>query len=157
MLLQNFDFYDIHAVLTMLRAKPEKEYNIEIIKAVLEVLSTPQIDNTIDDNIIRKKLRTIETIDKEYFRWVYVDNIYTYGRKIIKDEICYEFLAKGFQTMLECTVSDEFQRLSDLSDALHNIPIFFADGCKNFKKAVKIQFSHYNKTYSTDLLNELSK
>ena len=141
----------------MLRAKPEKEYNIEIIKAVLEVLSTPQIDNTIDDNIIRKKLRTIETIDKEYFRWVYVDNIYTYGRKIIKDEICYEFLAKGFQTMLECTVSDEFQRLSDLSDALHNIPIFFADGCKNFKKAVKIQFSHYNKTYSTDLLNELSK
>ena len=157
MLLLNFDFYDIHSALTMLRAKPEKEYNIEIVKAVLEVLSTPQADNKIDNNIIRKKLRTIETLDKEDFRWVYVDNIYTYGRKIIKDEICYEFLAKGFQTMLECTVSDEFQRLSDLSDALHNIPIFFADGCKNFKKAVKIQFSHYNKTYSTDLLNELSK
>ena len=157
MLLHNFDFYDIHSVLTMLRAKPEKEYNIEIIKAVLEVLSTPQIGNTIDNNIIRKKLRTIETIDKEYFRWVYVDNIYTYGWKIIKDEFCYEFLAKGFQMLLECAVSDEFQRLSDLSDALHNIPIFFADGCKNFKKTVKIQFSYYNKTYSTDLLKELSK
>ena len=52
MLLLNYDFYDIHFVLTMLRAKPEKEYNIEIIKAVLEVLSTPQVDNTIDDNII---------------------------------------------------------------------------------------------------------
>ena len=30
MLLLNYDFYDIHFVLTMLRAKPEKEYNIEI-------------------------------------------------------------------------------------------------------------------------------
>ena len=44
---------------------------------MLEVLSTPQVDNTIDDNIIRRKLRTIETIDKEYFPWVYVDNICT--------------------------------------------------------------------------------
>lgn len=108
MLLINFDFYDIHSVLTVFRAKPEKEYNIEIVKAMLEVLSTPQVDNTIDDNIIRRKLRTIETIDKEYFPWVYVDNIHTYGRK-------------------------------------------------NFKKAVKLQFSHYNKTYSIDLLNKLSK
>ena len=97
MLLHNFDFYDIHSVLTVLRAKPEKEYNIEIVKAMLEVLSTPQVDNTIDDNIIRRKLRTIETIDKEYFPWVYVDNIHTYGRKIIKDEMCYSLLTKGFQ------------------------------------------------------------
>ena len=157
MLLLNFDFYDIHSVLVMLRAKPENEYNIDIVKAVLEVLSTPQVDNTIDDNVIRKKLRAIETIEKEDFRWVYVDNIYTYGWRIIKDEMCYEFLAKGFQMMLEHIESQDFQRLADLSDALHNIPIFFADGCKNLKKEVKIEFSHYNKTYSADLLKELSK
>ena len=157
MLLLNFDFYDIHSVLVMLRAKPENEYNIDIVKAVLEVLSTPQVDNTIDDNVIRKKLRAIETIEKEDFRWVYVDNIYTYGWRIIKDEMCYEFLAKGFQMMLEYAESGELHRLEDLADALHNIPIFFADGCKNFKKAVKIQFAHYNKTFSTDLLKELSK
>lgn len=157
MLLLNFDFYDIHSVLVMLRAKPENEYNIDIVKAVLEVLSTPQVDNTIDDNVIRKKLRAIETIEKEDFRWVYVDNIYTYGWRIIKDEMCYEFLAKGFQMMLEYAESGELQRLEDLADALHNIPIFFADGCKNFKKAVKIQFAHYDKTYKINLLKELSK
>ena len=157
MLLLNYDFYDIHFVLTMLRAKPEKEYNIEIIKAVLEVLSTPQVDNTIDDNIIRKRLRTIEIIDKEDLCWVFVDNIYTYGQKIIKDERCYSFLANGFQMMLEHASSGDFQRLEDLADALHNVPIFFAEGCKNFKKAVKIQFLHYNKTYSIDLLKKLSK
>lgn len=156
MLLMNYDYYDIHALLTTLRAKPDKAYNIEIIKSVFEVLSALQIDNTIDDNIIRKKLRMIEAIDKDDFRWVYVDNIYTYGWKIIKDEKSYSFLANGFQMMIEYAASGDFQRLEDLADALHNIPIFFADGCKNFKSAVKIQFSHYNKTYSADLLKELS-
>ena len=157
MLLLNYDFYDIHSVLVMLRAKPEKEYNIGIIKAVIDVLTAPQIDNSIEDNIIRKRLRAVEAIDKDDFRWVYVDNIYTYGWKIIKDEMCYSFLANGFQMMLEHAASGDFQRLKDLADALHNVPIFFADGCKNFKKEVKLQFLHYNKTYSIELLKELSK
>lgn len=59
MLLLNYDFYDIHSVITMLRAKPENEYNFEVINAVLDILKTPQIDNTIDNNIIRKRLRKI--------------------------------------------------------------------------------------------------
>ena len=77
--------------------------------------------------------------------------------KIIKDENCYSVLANGFQTMLEYAKSKDFTRLSDLADALHNIPIFLADGCRNFKKATKIQFSYYDKTYKTNLLKELSK
>ena len=157
MLLLNYDFYDIHSVITMLRAKPGNEYNFEVINAVLDLLMTPQVDNTIDDNVIRKRLRKIENIDKDNFRWVYVDNIYTYGWKVIKDDACYSFLANGFQMMLEYAESRELQRLEDLADALHNIPIFFADGCKNFKKAVKIQFAHYDKTYKINLLKELSK
>jgi len=157
MLLLNYDFYDIHSVITMLRAKPRNEYNFEMINAVLDILRTPQIDNTIDNNIIRKRLRKIEKLDKDDFRWVYVDNIYTYGWKVIKDDACYSFLANGFQMMLEYAESGEFQRLEDLADALHNIPIFFADGCKNFKKAEKIQFAHYDKTYKINLLKELSK
>ena len=88
MILSNYDFHDIHSILTMLRAKPEKEYNPQIIKSVLKVLSEPQIDNTVDDNIIRKQLRSIDSLDKEYFRWVYVDNIYTYGLKFIKEDFC---------------------------------------------------------------------
>ena len=100
MLLINYDFHDIHAILTMLRAYPEKPYNVQIIESVIQILSSPQIDNSIDDNIIRKKLRTIDTIDKEYFRWVFVDNIYTYGLKVIKPEFCYFSLKKDFQSYL---------------------------------------------------------
>ena len=157
MLLLNYDFYDIHSVLTMLRAKPKQLYNCEVIKAVFDVLVASPSDDFIENNIIRKRIRAIETIDKEDFCWVYVDNVYTYGWKIIKDEVCYRILANGFQMMLELAKSEEFDRLSDLADALHNIPIFFADGCKKFKKEIKIQFSHYDKTYKTNLLKELSK
>jgi len=52
MLLLNYDFYDVHSVLTMLRAKPKKSYNCEIIKAVFDVLVTPQTDNMIENNIM---------------------------------------------------------------------------------------------------------
>ena len=157
MLLLNYDFYDMHSVLIMLRAKPEEEFNIEIIKAVHEILSAEQTNNIIENNIVRNKLKTIESISKEDFCWVYVNNIYTYGVRVVKDEKAYSFLTKGFQLLLEYAEDKEIQRLADLADALHNVPIFFADGCVNFKNAIKIQFLHYNKTYKTDLLKELSK
>ncbi len=156
MLLSNYDFHDIYATLILLRSTPEKEYNVQVIKSVLQILSEPQVDNTIDDNVIRKKLRTIETLDKERFSWVYVDNIYTYGLKVIKDDFCYFFLEKGFSKLLECATRKDYKQLEYLSDALHNIPIFFAKECKNFKKAVKIEFFQYNSIYKTDLLKELS-
>ena len=156
MLLLNYDFHDIHFVLTMLRAYPEKTYNAQIIQSIIHILSEPQIDDLLDDNIIRKNLRTIEAIEKDYFRWAYVDNIYTYGLKVIKDEFCYSFLKKGFSKLLECAVNKDYKQLETLADALHNVPIFFVEECKNFKKVVKSQFAQYNSIYKTDLLKELS-
>ena len=156
MLLSNYDFHDIHATLVLLRSNPEKEYNVQVIQSILHILSEPQVDDTIDDNVIRKKLRMIETLDKECFGWVYVDNIYTYGLKIIKDNFCYFFLEKGFSKLLECAIKQEYNQLKALADALHNIPIFFTEDFKNFKKAVKIEFTQYNSIYKTDLLKELS-
>ncbi len=156
MLLLNYDFHDIHFVLIMLRAYPEKAYNAQIIQSIIHILSELQIDNSIDDNIIRKRLRTIENIDKDHFRWVYVDNIYTYGLKVIKNEFCYSFLEKGFSKLLECAINKDYKQLETLADALHNVPIFFVEECKNFKKAVKIQFAQYNNIYKTNLLKELS-
>ncbi len=156
MLLMNYDFHDIHAVLTMLRAYPKKTYNEQVIQSVIHILSEPQIDNTLDNNIIRKELRTIETIDKDCFWWAYVDNIYTYGLKVIHNEFCYFFLEKAFRKLLECSVTEDYKQLEDLADALHNIPIFLAEDYKNFKKATKIEFAMYNRIYKTNLFKELS-
>ena len=156
MLLINYDFHDMHCVLTMLRAYPKKTYNKQVIQSIIHVLSEPQLDNTVDNNILRKELRTIETIDKEGFRWVYVDNIYTYGLKVIQNEFCYSFLEKAFRKLLECSVKEDYEQLENLADALHNIPIFLAEDYKNFKKATKVEFARYNRIYKTNLLKELS-
>ena len=48
-------------------------YNFEIIRAVYNILSAPQETNGIEPNIIRNALRDIEDMDKELYRWVYVD------------------------------------------------------------------------------------
>ena len=117
MLLINYDFHDMHCVLTMLRAYPKKTYNKQVIQSIIHVLSEPQLDNTVDNNILRKELRTIETIDKEWFRWVYVDNIYTYGLKVIQNEFCYSFLEKAFRKLLECSVKEDYEQLENLADA----------------------------------------
>lgn len=156
MLLLNYDLHDIHFILTMVRFMPAAPYNERIIESVLEVLTAPQTDDTIDDNIIRKKLRTVESLLKDDFPWVYVDNIYTYGIRIIKDDACYIILTNGFKKMLELVSLGELQRLKDLADALHNIPIIFAEGCEKIKKTAKNEFLYYNKTYKTNLFKELS-
>lgn len=156
MLLLNYDLYDLYAVLTALRAAPQKEYNVQIIQTVLRLLTEPQADNTIEDNLVRRRLRAICNLDQKLFRWVYTDNVYTYGVKIVKDEFYYSFLANGFRMLLECAVHRDDQRLELLADALHNVPIYFAEGCKNFKKTVKPQFSRYDGIYKTNLHKDLS-
>ncbi|MBQ9107082.1 MAG: hypothetical protein IJY56_04245 [Clostridia bacterium] len=157
MLLNKYDFYDVYAVITSIRSNPQADYNGEIINAVCKVLSEKQESNCIEPNIIRNALRNIKSIDKEVFHWVYVENVYTYMDRIVKDEFYYDFLLNGFNLLSFCAQNKEFDRLYDLADALHNIPIFIADECENFKKSVKAQVSSYNKKYRTDLWRELTK
>ena len=75
MLLLNYDLYDLYAVLTALRAAPQKEYNVQIIQTVLRLLTELQADNTIEDNLVRRGLRAICNLGQELFRWVYTDNV----------------------------------------------------------------------------------
>ena len=157
MLLMNYDFHDIHYVLVLLRAYPKATYNEHLIRSVIRVLSEPQVDNAVDFNVIRNELRKVENLDKESFRWIYTDNIYSYGSTVIHDEFCYSFLEKAFKKLLECAVNEDYNRLCDLADALHNTPILLSENFKNFKKETKIEFAHYNRTYKTNLLKDLSE
>lgn len=154
MLLDKYDLYDIHFLLVGVRFAPAAACNAEVIRTVMNILSSPQESNTIEANIVRVALRGINGLDRE--SWIYADNIYTYGQRIIKDEFCYSFLARGFQLMLDCANGEDYEKLRDLADALHNIPILFADGCRNFKKATKLEFDHYNKKYKENLFKYLA-
>lgn len=155
MIIENYELHDIHYLLVLIRAYPTYPKNAELINAVIEVLETPQLGNTVEFNIIRKRLRAIEGLDREAFNWVYVDNVYTYGMHIIHDELCYTVLSNGLRMMYDCARSGNHQRLEALADALHNIPIYFDEGRGKLKKTAKIEFSRYNSLYKTNLLKVL--
>ena len=157
MLLSRYDFYDIYSIVVAIRFKPQDKSNAELIQSMIDILSAPQIGNGIEDNVVRKKIRTIETLDREFFRFAFVDNVYTFGNQFIKDDFPYLFLKNAFDKLLKCVVENDEKQVYCLADALHNIPILFADGCKNFKRAAKLEFAEYNRIYKTDLLKELSK
>lgn len=67
----------------------------------------------------------------------------------------YSFLKNAFDKLLKCINDRDYNQVYALADALHNVPIFLSDGCKNLKKALRIEFSYYDKKYGTDLRKEL--
>ena len=155
MLMTNYDFYDIYFILVAIRFKPQNECNAEIVQSVIDIISAPQNGNDVDSNIVRKKIREIYNLDRDLFKFAFVDNIYTYGIRFIKEGYPYSFLKNAFDKLLKCINYGDYNQVYALADALHNVPIFLSDGCKNLKKALRIEFSNYDKKYGTDLRKEL--
>jgi hypothetical protein len=55
LLMTNYDFYDIYAILIAIRFKPQNECNAKIVQSVIDIISTPQNGNDVDSNIVRKR------------------------------------------------------------------------------------------------------
>ena len=87
MLLLNYDFYDIYAVLLSFRNDPSNTFNEKIAKTIKALLESPQVDNVIESNIIRRSIAEIENLDIEQLAWIQVNNVYTYGQKVIKEKV----------------------------------------------------------------------
>ena len=84
LLMTNYDFYDIYAILIAIRFKPQNECNAKIVQSVIDIISAPQNGNDVDSNIVRKKIRETDNLDRDLFKFAFVDNIYTYGIRSIK-------------------------------------------------------------------------
>lgn len=80
-----------------------------------------------------------------------------YGNEIIKEEQYYRFLTNAFNEMQLCIEKNEPDRLEDLADALHNIPIFMTDDREDFRKFCRIQFSYYKKKYGVNLWDKFTR
>ena len=87
LLMTNYDFYDIYFILVAIRFKPQNECNAEIIQSVIDIISAPQNGNDVDSNIVRKKIREIYNLDRDLFKFAFVDNIYTYGIRSIRKSV----------------------------------------------------------------------
>ncbi len=86
LLMTNYDFYDIYAILIAIRFKPQNECNAKIVQSVIDIISAPQNGNDVDSNIVRKKIRETDNPNRDLFEFAFVDNIYTYGIRSIKED-----------------------------------------------------------------------
>ena len=155
MLLLNYDFYDIYAVLLSFRNDPSNAFNEKIAKTIKALLESPQVDNIIESNIIRRSIAEIENLDIELLAWIKTNNVYTYGQKVIKEKIAYHILFEGFSELLLCLQDENYKRFEALADALHNVPIILSEKPKNFSKLIKTEISTYRKMWNNAFLKEI--
>lgn len=155
MLLLNYDFFDIYAVLLSFRSDPSNVFNEKIAIKVKTLLDSPQIDNTIESNIIRRSLAEIENLDFERLAWIQTNNVYTYGQKIIKEEIAYHILSEGFSELLLCLQDGNYERFEALADALHNVPIILVEKPKKRSNLIKTEISAYRKMWNNAFLKDI--
>ena len=155
MLLLNYDFYDIYAVLISFRNDPSNTFNEKIAKTIKSLLESPQVDNVIESNIIRRSIAEIENLDIEQLAWIQANNVYTYGQKVIKEKIAYHILFEGFSELLLCLQDENYKQFEALADALHNVPIILSEKPKNLSKLIKTEISTYRKMWNNAFLKEI--
>jgi hypothetical protein len=155
MLLNKYDFYDIHWAIVMFRWNPLYEHNYEIAKRIKQILDTPQIDNVVPVNLIRKSLSDMTSIHKtDEWYWVTTENVYVYGNAIIDTPHAYQILSKGFAELLRCLEEKDEKRIFDIADALHNVPIILSEhNSKKIKRRIKLEISFYRRKWNHSFLN----
>ena len=154
MLLDKYDFYDIHWAIVLFRIAPLYEHNYEIAKRIKRILDTPQSDNIVPSNLIRKALSDMVSIHKtDEWYWVTTENLYVYGDAIIHDPIAYKILSTGFSELLRCFEEKDEKQIYDIADALHNVPIILTEHSKSFKRLIKSEISSYRRKWNRSFLN----
>ena len=152
MFLTNYDLYDIYAVFVLIRAYPEDKANALAVAAVREVVDAPQgqLGRT---NAIRSRLGNIPELDRE--KWFFIDtpNVYTWMPPILKDEKSYASLSACLEEMQKAMRAGNTDRIYDLADALHNIPLILAEGKKDQLRVIKQMISYvYRPKWNKDFL-----
>jgi hypothetical protein len=122
-----YELYDLYWIFVLVRATPEYILNKEIIAKVIGVLEKKH-GNTLEfneiNNQIRQALRSIPDLDKEKFKFAFVDNLYVHyppPSPFLKDEYVYEVLIESCKSLLEA-IEENVDKTRDLADCLHNLP-----------------------------------
>lgn len=146
MKLINYDFYDLYAVIICVRSNPDDKRLIPVLNRIAEIIESPQHDNGIESNIIRKAIRQCGKADIEGLSFANTDNVYTANIRIIKNPVHYKILSKIFRELSD-SMSVSSERTAAAADSFHNIPLLLADESKP-KKAITIAIKEYRAKYN---------
>lgn len=153
-----YDLYDLHAIFTAVRSSPQSKINADVISRAIEVLKNRHINN--ETNQFRTALRTIGLLDTQgLYEFAFVENKYCYfPLPFLKDEKIYLLLIKACENMLKAISENNEDKIYDLADCLHNLPIIIADNKYSIPNQYwKNEVRYYRLKWEKDFLVEEQK
>lgn len=124
-MLSRYDLYDLSAILKNIRANPTYDKNKEILFKTIRVLKAE--DEQYQINGLRIALQSINKLDDENYSFVYTENVYVYFPNFLKHGKTLCFLTNCLKKLLKSSTKKDFNKVLELSDQLHNLPIFIAE------------------------------
>ena len=146
-MINKYDLYDISAALINIRNDIQSDINIELLKAMIDVLNVSESE----DNQIRKALSTVKGIQEDKWHFVFVQNVYV-NHSYLKDPNIYDILKKAMLNLLQLLLEKSYDRAYDLVDSIHCLPDIIADNnfiisTSYWKKHVKIYRMKWDKSF----------
>ncbi len=151
-MLSVYDLYDLHAVFVNIRQFPDDELNEAVLLNVIEVLTESR--NTHQLNKFRLSLSNIPSLkEKELYKFVFYNNVYTFFPKTLNDAYVYKILIEACNCLLKAVMEKYREKVVDLADCLHNLPIYIAENNLSIpKKFWRREVKYYRKKWDKEFL-----
>lgn len=149
MALINYDLYDVYALIQFFRLNPERADYIPALQAVTAYLAEPSGSGS-DYNGVRNVLRPYVDPQEKMLAWVFVENVYTGGVRLLKNPAYRPMLCAALRE-IEDALADSDGRTYEAAYACHNLPLLMAEDTLTKKAALSFT-EHYRKTYNSDFL-----
>ncbi|MBE6592174.1 MAG: hypothetical protein E7646_09055 [Ruminococcaceae bacterium] len=155
-MLSVYDLYDLHAILVRIRFSPDDTVNCDIILRVIDVLtdSRNNFDNS-DSNLFRTALQLVNGLENnDLYDFAFVENKYSYfPLPPLKDERIYTVLIRSFEELLCVIENNNKEQILELSDCVHNLPIFIVENKLTIPKSFwKNEIKYYRKKWNNRFL-----
>ena len=154
-----FDLHDMYAVFTGIRFCPNHPANLDIVNGLLSVLR--EKGDHYDFNQIRRIIQSCDAChDKDgVYGFAATENKYTYiPLLVLKDEKVYDVLIASCEELKVALNDGNPNRICDLADCLHNLPIEIAESNYTIPKTFwKNEIKCYRSKWNDDFLAEEQK
>ena len=124
-MLSVYDLNDLHIIFLNIRAFPEYELNEEVLTVIINFIK--ESSTKYDINLFRIALRSIDSLDKYFYQFAFVDNVYEYFPPFLKDEQITLLLIECCTQLLNVVKGNNIEKIEGLADCLHNLPTFLVN------------------------------
>ena len=157
-MLSVYELYDLHMILVAVRSHPDASINSEVVSNIIAVLNNRTESDEI--NQFRKALQSVESIDRSgIYDFVFTENKYSYfPLPFLKDERIYSVLSAAFEELLLALNEGNRERIVDLAECLHNLPIILVEKQYSIPNSYwKTFVKYYRNKWNSDFLRAEQK